>query len=346
MITSALLGAALSLLQTEARILYDQPIDSLYRLRIAVTYRSAPPNTCCSSYLRVLLVDSANANRYWEVTTVEESEAIVFEVQRIDTGSVVLSRKTTDHGIDRGNVKLFFETQSKRLVKRIDFDTPLEIRFPSDAVAQQVLNVSPEGLKLLRERRALNAVYLDPVLPAQLVANPPPQSTYRTFAQARPERVTNGYTESDTTIEERVGAYQVDSDRIWVAKTFYDGEGVSGVGGVGHVDASGRYSFLSIPLMVDWSARSLLVEGDSLYVGRVRNGEGAEESGGLLQYNLRTGESLTFPVPDPIHSITRLAGRLFLGTTRGLCVVQDGSIVRYRSEPDTDGRLGVVSERR
>jgi hypothetical protein len=176
------------------------------------------------------------------------------------------------------------------------------------------------------------------------VTHPLPQSTYQEFARARPDRVRGGYAEGSTTLEERVGAYQLQDDRFWFGKTFYDGEGTSGVGAIGYLDAAGKYTFLRIPELCDRSVQGFLVEDDTLWAGRVSHPEGADYSGGLLRYDRKTGRVTLYPVPDVIHSVAHVGGAVFLGTNHGLYVIRDGKRTRYRAEPDITGRFIVVSE--
>ena len=67
-----------------------------------------------------------------------------------------------------------------------------------------------------------------------------PKSTYEEFARARPGRVKNGYRPDVTACEEVIGPYQIVGNRFWFGKTFYDGEGVTGIGGFGYFDPEER----------------------------------------------------------------------------------------------------------
>lgn len=184
------------------------------------------------------------------------------------------------------------------------------------------------------------------VSPQHLFASHPlPQSTYREFARARPQRVADGYTEEDTTIEENLGPYQEQPDGFWFGKTFYDGEGTTGVGGIGFLSRAGRYQMTRIPELSGWSASALLVEKDTIWIGTVSNPEGATYSGGLLEYDRRARRTTVHPVNDVITAIARVEGALFVGTTQGIELFRSGERWRYRSEPDIGGRMTVFVER-
>ena len=63
-----------------------------------------------------------------------------------------------------------------------------------------------------------------------------PRTTYDQFAAARPQRVKDGYRREGTELNESIGPWQREDGRIWFGKTFYDGEGSTGVGGFGYFD--------------------------------------------------------------------------------------------------------------
>jgi hypothetical protein len=325
---------------------FDWPIDNAFRLRGTVTYRYKTPNVCCTTALNVALVDRQDPSRFWTIADLAYDYEVRYTVERADERSLVLSRSDPHYRVDQGSVKLFFDTRSKRLQKQIDFDTVQDLSFANDAQAQAVLGVSADGLASLRARRVFTARLndaADRVLPPLLAAGPP-QSTYLEFARARPKRVENGYSEDSTSIGEAVGPYQEDADRFWFGKTFYDGEGASGVGGIGSVNAAGVYQMIRIPELFDWSVSALLVESDTIWAARVAHPEGADHSGGLLEYNRTSQRATVHPVSDVITSIARAEGALFAGTTHGVYLFREGARLRYRMEPDIEGRMTVIVE--
>jgi hypothetical protein len=207
---------------------FYQPISSTYRLRGTATYRYNAPGICCATALRVDLVDRRTPSRFWRIADIEYDHEVDFKVERADERSIVLSQSDPDYGVDQGSLKLFFDTQSKRLLKRIDFATVQDLSFRDDAKAQATLGVSTDGLKRLHDSRVFTARADDTenrVLPPPFATHPLPQSTYQQFARARPQRVKDGYAEADTDISESVGPYQEEADRFWFGKIFYDGEG-------------------------------------------------------------------------------------------------------------------------
>ena len=108
-----------------------------------------------------------------------------------------------------------------------------------------------------------------------------PKSTYEEFARARSGRVRDGYRPDVAAFEEVIGPYQIVGNRFWFGKTFYDGEGVTGVGGFGYFDPGQRkYVVFSLPEIAPWSASALLVEEKDIWLGLARHPEGVTYSGG------------------------------------------------------------------
>ncbi len=170
-----------------------------------------------------------------------------------------------------------------------------------------------------------------------------PQSSYDEFRRARPERVKDGYTEGSQ-IEERIGSYQIVDGRLWFGKDFYDGEGMTGVGGIGYFDSPARkFVLFTPPEIVDWSVSSLLVEPDAIWAGLARNPEGARYSGGLLRYDRASGQASRYDVDEVIVKIVRWKDGLYLGTENGLRVFRDGRLARYVFEPSLDGAFQIVA---
>jgi hypothetical protein len=116
------------------------------------------------------------------------------------------------------------------------------------------------------------------------------------------------------------------------------------VGGIGSVNAAGVYQMIRIPELFDWSVSALLVEGDTIWAARVAHPEGADRSGGLLEYNRSSHRARVHPVSDVITSIARAEDALFLGTTHGVYLFREDARLRYRMEPDIEGRMTVVVE--
>jgi len=321
---------------------YDRPFDGASRLLIKATY-TQEGSRCCSTVLHTLLIDRADATRQWEIDTRSEEYEYTYELTRIDPSMAVLCG-TDSQGEGAGCFKLFIDPVARRLVKRVDFDPGQAVVFANDTEAQRLLGVSKRDLDVLRHRNFFRPASADARKPpAAFATHPLPQSTYQEFARARPARVRDGY-DKDSKLEERVGAWQAEAGGFWFAKTFYDGEGTTGVGAVGFLSRSGQYSFLTIPAVFDWSADVMLVEPDAVWAGLVSHPEGPDRSGGLLRYDRHTQRSEIRRIPGVILRIAHVGSAVFFGTTGGLYVVRDGTTTWHHMEPDVNDRRVVVTE--
>jgi hypothetical protein len=184
---------------------------------------------------------------------------------------------------------------------------------------------------------------------APSVAIPPlPRTTYDQFAAARPRHVQDGYTREQTTeIQDSVGPRQNEGGRTWFGKTFYDGEGSTGVGGFGYLDWNdGKLHLLTVPEMADWSVSAIAVAPDAVWMALVANGEWGPSSGGLLRYDRQSVAVRRFEFPDVVVQMVRSGGKILAATDFGLAVVEGERVKRYFIDRTTDGRLQVAAATR
>jgi hypothetical protein len=170
-----------------------------------------------------------------------------------------------------------------------------------------------------------------------------PQSTYGEFRVARPERVKDGYSREATAIEEIIGPWQIADGTLWFAKTFYDGEGTSGVGGFGFFDSQARkYRVYSPAEVRNWSATAMLVESDSVWLALAINGEGWVNAGGVVRFNRATQKVDRFGLREIVWEIARVSDRLVMATQFGAAVFDGEKLRRFFIDETTDGRLRVA----
>jgi hypothetical protein len=144
-------------------------------------------------------------------------------------------------------------------------------------------------------------------------------------------------------IEEHVGAYVIADGRIWFGKAFYDGEGTTGVGGIGFFEpASRKYTLLRLPEVAYWSVSTLLVNGQIIWAGLVNHPEGADNPGGLIRHDLTTGKTEKYPVDELILNFVRRQDHLYVVTSNSVYLVKDDRLTRYGIEPDINGKLIIV----
>ncbi len=172
---------------------------------------------------------------------------------------------------------------------------------------------------------------------------PFPQSTYDQFAATRPARVKNGYVREQTRIEEEIGPWKLEEDKLWFGKSFYDGEGRNGVGGFGYFSASDRtYHLFSPPEIAAWSVSAIDVEAGAVWMALAAGGEYGSSSGGLLRYDRRSGSVRHFELPDVGIQFIRAGGKMLAATDFGIAVIENDLVTRYFVDRTTDGRLRVA----
>lgn len=156
---------------------------------------------------------------------------------------------------------------------------------------------------------------------------PLPTPSWERFARTRPEPVAwNKLAPGDWLLHATVGPRVLVGDQLWFGLAFYDGEGMSGVGGLGVLDpASGRLRVRYPPAMAEWSVASLAAQDSVLWVGLVSYGEGSDVGGGLARYEIGTGRFVRYDVPGVISGILPLDGALYLAGERGLHVLRRGA---------------------
>ncbi len=177
----------------------------------------------------------------------------------------------------------------------------------------------------------------------QIRPYPLPQSTYDEFAAARPLRVKNGYVRQSTQIEEGIGPWKLEKDKLWFGKSFYDGEGTTGVGGFGYFEVTDRkYHLFAPPEIAGWSVSAIDVGPGAVWMALVQNGEYGGSSGGLLRYDRQSGVYLHIGFPDIGTRLIRVGDKILAATDFGLAVVEGDRVKRHFIDRASDGRLRVA----
>jgi hypothetical protein len=295
--------------------------------------------------VRSRLIERANTQHFWDLATFSESSiSLWWKVRRADSVSVVFSRDG-DYGTDH-LVKVFFDSRSKKILKRVEYSAHVGIDSVSPAALSAALAIPSAFIQELTKAspRVRPGADGDSLLPPEVRGHPMPSSSYDEFARARPKRVEDGYSRKDTGIGEEFGPYQRVGSRIWFGKTFYDGEGVTGVGGFGYFDIpTSTYKLLPIKEIAEWSVSAILVEDRYAWIGLVGHPEGADYSGGLLQYDLQTGRVKSYPVEEVVVRIMRQGSKVYLATQSGISVIeQDRLVARFVVEPDGEGGYALI----
>jgi hypothetical protein len=177
----------------------------------------------------------------------------------------------------------------------------------------------------------------------QIIRHPLPRSTYAAFSKARPARVKDGYTAGVSTMNESVGPWKPEGNRLWFGKTFYDGEGSTGIGGFGYFDATdGKYHLFSPPEIVDWSVSAIDLSSESIWMSLVHRGEWGVSSGGILRFDRGSQTVERFAIPDMVREFIRIGDRVAMATDLGIVVAEHGQVRRYFVDVAGDGRLQIA----
>lgn len=150
-----------------------------------------------------------------------------------------------------------------------------------------------------------------------------PPSRIAEALRRRPDAVRNGWRPALDTIQEGIGPHQAWNEKLWFGKTFYDSEGLGGVGGFGYFDGStGIYTLYSPPEIWPWSVSAILVEAGEVWLGLMRRGEYGDTSGGLLHWNRATEHVKMYRLRSVARAIGRFEEALYVATEDGIAVLR------------------------
>lgn len=138
-------------------------------------------------------------------------------------------------------------------------------------------------------------------------------------------------------------------DFTYAGLGFYDGEGISGTGGLLRVDRrTGRVEVRRLPLLERVSVNAIVADGDVIWFGTTTNQEcvGTPFVHGLVMYNWRTRELRTYegsddgPAGFAIHDIHLNGRALWIATDLGISRL-DMPTGRWRHwlPEEKDGRI-------
>jgi len=281
------------------------------------------------------------------------TESLV-RVERAEPGFVVLSLRG-EKSARFANLKLVFDARSKRLLREVEYQPFGAGRVVArQGVPHLVTTDGRTDLLLAPSGGSFRIVSQGPAVPqdgpylAAPPANLPPlrQSSYEVFAGVRPERVRDGYRREGTEIREEIGPWQRFEGRIWFGKTFYDGEGTSGVGGFGYFDlATRRYTIYAPPKIVDWSVSAVLVTGEAVWLGLCRRGEWGGGSGSLLRWDRATHDVRRYSLGSTVGRMVLHEGRVYLGTGEGVGVVGEEGVEEFFVDVTTSRGYEIAARR-
>ena len=275
---------------------YEKPFNDT--LRLSVTVRFTTEGGYEVADLSVRLIDRRRPGKASLLLRMRDQGLERCQVLRTDDSSIVISRAS--HYRSEPTLKFFLHPQTKALLKKIEYPPDVGLRAVDAIEVASAVGVPAQVVEQLKKKPwepAADSTHL----PNELREHPMPRSTYDEFARARPRRVADGYVRDGTILEEEPGPYQVVGSRIWFGKTFYDGEGTSGVGGLGYFDTStSQYRFVQVPGLADWSVSAILIEKDAAWIGLVDYPEGEPYGGGLIRYDFKARTSRKYATEEVI----------------------------------------------
>lgn len=172
---------------------------------------------------------------------------------------------------------------------------------------------------------------------------PLPQSNLETYAQLRPADLTRNpisSTGNQYWCEETIGPHQVEGDKLWLGKSFYDSEGQRGVGAFGYFDTATRlYQLYSPPEVAPYEVSAMLVESDVVWLGLDYSSEDISVfPGGLVEWNKTTQAVRRYPIEFVVTRIEQQGGSLRLTTREGYALLTGETLQRFRVSTDANGK--------
>jgi hypothetical protein len=171
-----------------------------------------------------------------------------------------------------------------------------------------------------------------------------PQSDAKTWREARPDDAATPIQFDPAEKNEQIGPHQLEGGRLWFGKSFYNSEGLTGVGGFGYFDpVSASFRLFAPPEIYKWSTSAILVEPDAVWLALYRRGEYGNYPGGLLRWDRNTATAQHWDMPWIATSLARSGAGIYLGATDGIALLRDGRIVSYFVDRSADGRYRMVT---
>jgi len=174
---------------------------------------------------------------------------------------------------------------------------------------------------------------------------PLPQSTVAEYKSLHPDEYAVGLlTEKNYERQEVIGPRQVEDNKLWFGKSFYDGEGMRGVGAFGYFNTATRqYQLFTPPEVGPWEVSAILVEKNNVWLGLDHFGEDISTfPGGLVRWDRQTEGARRYPLEFVVNSIERRGNLLHLGASRGYAELQNDVIRRFEIRRNEAGVSIVV----
>jgi hypothetical protein len=173
---------------------------------------------------------------------------------------------------------------------------------------------------------------IEKVAPGRIKFYPLPQSTAAAFARLRPEDARiNPLTPGKYERQEVIGPYQVEGRRLWFGNSYYDSEGMRGVGAFGYFDTVTRgYTLFSPKQVAPYEISAIYVQPGTVWIALDRFVEDiSKKPGGLIRWDRNTHAVQKYPLEFVVDSITPEGDGLRLKTREGYALFQNGALRRF-----------------
>jgi hypothetical protein len=164
---------------------------------------------------------------------------------------------------------------------------------------------------------------------------PLPQSTADEYIRLRAEDLrTNPFTPKQYERQEVIGSHQIENDRLWFGKQYYDSEGDRGVGAFGYFDASKRmYKLFSPPEVARYEISAILVQPDCVWLGLDQFVEDISKvPGGLVRWDRMTQAVQRYPLEFVVDKIHSEGDSLRLQTRGDYALFRGGTLHRFLAD--------------
>lgn len=124
--------------------------------------------------------------------------------------------------------------------------------------------------------------------------------------------------------ENEISSYFVKNNKIIFGVSFYDGEGSTGIGGVGVYDISKKsYDIHYIKDIANKSIGKMFLYGDNLWSALYHGGEGAKYHLGILKYNLNDKSYQVYDIPGEVDVVISWKDFVFVNTSKGFYQIKE-----------------------
>jgi hypothetical protein len=174
---------------------------------------------------------------------------------------------------------------------------------------------------------------------------PLPQTDLETWRLARPDDAKTPIQPDPAEMNEEIGPHQLEGARLWFGRTFYNSEGLTGVGGFGYFDtATAQYHLIAPPEIYAWSVSAILVEPESVWLALFRRGEYGNYPGGLLRWDRKAARVQHWDVASVVVNIARGGDAIWLGTVDGIVALRGDRVDSYFVDRSAAGRYLIVRQ--